>query len=460
MVFIRCIALFVLLVSTSQAADFPDKASLMKKLDQQGEVGIIITFKSDTTQAVIRSQLLSDGLRKNVVASLQSHLLGALNANDYKALHRFEFVPQLSMKANSKALEVLRNLPDIQIVENKFRRASLLQSIPRVFSNQITSNYTGANQWAVAVLDTGVDKYHGFLKTGNARKVISEACYSGAGGIYYNAFSLCPGGAYSTTVSGSGRPCTMAGCDHGTHVAGIAAGDGASFDGTARLGKIIAIQVFSRVNDFSLCYPYTSCALVADSDLIKGLERVYALRNTYKIAAANVSIGGGAFSGSCNGEPHKPIIDALRAAKIATVVATGNEESSTTISSPACISSAIAVGSTLDSADVRSYFSNNSPMLDLYAPGSNITSSVPGGGFAEYDGTSMATPHVAGAWAVMRHALPNATVNQIETAFKNTGPLVSYGGVSRRRIDIRAALKYLGINEGVIITPILQLLLN
>jgi subtilisin family serine protease len=335
--------------------------------------------------------------------------------------------------------------------------------MPRVFSNQQSSDYTGNNQWAVAILDTGVDKNHQFLKTGSTKKVISEACYSGIDGAAppSQVQSFCPGGSFSSTASGSGVPCTLEGCEHGTHVAGIAVGDGASFDGAARLGKIIAIKVFSRINDFSACFPGPSpCALVATSDLIKGLERVYALRNTFKIAAVNLSLGGGAFSGSCNGEPEKQIIDRLKAVKIATVVASGNAGESSKISSPACISSAIAVGSSLDDADVKSSFSNSSSTLDLYAPGSNITSSVPGGGFVEFDGTSMAAPHVAGAWAVIRHALPNATVNQIEAAFKQVGPAISHNGVSRRRIDIRAALKALGVEEGaIVITPILGLLL-
>src|SRR4029077_17661368 len=61
----------------------------------------------------------------------------------------------------------------------------------------------------------------------------------------------------------------------------------------------------------------------------------------------------------------------------------------------------------------------------LLAPGSSITSSLPlafvSGGFGTASGTSMATPHVAGAWAVLKSAKPTATVSAVLTALQNTG---------------------------------------
>ena len=60
---------------------------------------------------------------------------------------------------------------------------------------------------------------------------------------------VCPGGMAESTALGSGMPCSADGCYHGTHVAGIAAGKGASFSGVARDASLISIQVFSQVND-------------------------------------------------------------------------------------------------------------------------------------------------------------------------------------------------------------------
>src|SRR6185312_8558092 len=97
--------------------------------------------------------------------------------------------------------------------------------------------------WSIAVLDTGVDKTHPFL----AGKVVSEACY---GTNMAGVASTCPG-SVDTTAVGSGVPCPAGvhGCEHGTHLAGIAAGHRASLSGVARDASIIAIKVFSRIID-------------------------------------------------------------------------------------------------------------------------------------------------------------------------------------------------------------------
>src|SRR5439155_12191738 len=99
----------------------------------------------------------------------------------------------------------------------------------------------------------------------------------------------------------------------------------------------------------------------------------------------------------CDDEPYKPAIDALRAIGIVTIVAAGNNASTNSLTSPACISSAVSVGS-VDKSDTISWFSNVAPFLSLLAPGDSINSSVPGGGYAVFSGTSMATPHVTGLW--------------------------------------------------------------
>ena len=101
---------------------------------------------------------------------------------------------------------------------------------------------------------------------------------------------------------------------------------------------------------------------------------------------------------------------------------------------PACFSKAISVGSICDtqnnadcklgvgelaeSSDVASYIS-------LLAPGAMITSSVPGTGYATWTGTSMAAPHVAGAWAIMKQRNPNASVTDILNELRTNGDLLS-----------------------------------
>src|SRR5438445_11139467 len=87
------------------------------------------------------------------------------------------------------------------------------------------------------------------------------------------------------------------------------------------------------------------------------------------------------------------------------------------------------------------------PFMSLFAPGDEILSSVTGGGYAVLSGTSMATPHVAGSWAVLKQAAPNATVDQMLGALQSTGvPITdtrSGTPVTRPRIRVDLALDQL-----------------
>src|SRR5262249_23061933 len=152
------------------------------------------------------------------------------------------------------------------------------------------------------------------------------------------------------------------------------------------------------------------------------------LSTSYSIAAANLSLGSGVNTSNCDtvNPSLKTAIDSLRSIGIATVIASGNNGSSTGISFPACISTAVSVGSTDDGsggtvADQISSFSNSASFLSLLAPGRLINSSVPGGGFQNLAGTSMAAPHVTGAWGILKSKSPSATVDQILAALTSSG---------------------------------------
>jgi subtilisin family serine protease len=140
---------------------------------------------------------------------------------------------------------------------------------------------------------------------------------------------------------------------------------------------------------------------------------------------------------------------------VLSAIASGNDDSTTQISTPACISTAVAVGATVKDDNLAS-FSNMSPTVDLLAPGAFILSSIPVVSannntttYAHFGGTSMAAPHVAGAIAAIRTACPSATADAIENALKSTGtPVVDerQGGTQTwPRIRVDLAVQSLGL---------------
>ena len=138
------------------------------------------------------------------------------------------------------------------------------------------------------------------------------------------------------------------------------------------------------------------------------------------------------------------MIDLLRSQGIATIVASGNDGYADRITEPACISTAISVGATNKSDDV-SLFSNASSILSVFAPGERIRTTSMGGGFGLASGTSIAAPHVAGAWAAIKEAFPDQGVSEILFALQSTGqPIVdTRNDLTLPRIDVASAISAL-----------------
>ncbi|MBD2430305.1 peptidase S8 and S53 subtilisin kexin sedolisin [Fischerella muscicola CCMEE 5323] len=420
-----------------------DFDNLISKANKYGTVRVIIGLKANFIPEGRLATSLAQSQR-TAIAQRQNVILSKLSTYKPAVITKFQTIPYFAAQLNARALKVLQSDPNIiSIQEDIAVPATLMESIPITRANNAwSSGFTGAGQ-TVAILDTGVDSSHPFL----AGKVVSEACYSTTDSTYQST-SLCPNGSAQQVGTGSAVNCTstIVDCDHGTHVAGIAAGNGSSFSGVAKDAKIIAIQIFSRFDSAEQCQPLPSpCILSYASDQIRALEQVYNLRSSFSIAAANMSLGGGSYTTNCDASYGnlKAIVDNLRSVGIATVIAAGNDGSIDGLSFPACISSAISVGSTKDgssggNADEVSNFSNSASFLSLLAPGEAIYSSVPGGNYANFYGTSMAAPHVTGAWAIFKQKNPSASVADTLANFQNTGIPVTdpRNGIQKSRIRL------------------------
>ena len=434
-------------------ATFSELTSLAQ---EQGTVRIIVSLDVDIETEGTFSDEASVEVQRRIIQTAQRELIGEISGflGPIESVpYSFKYIPSIAMTVDTSTLEFLQSSPLVRdITEDVAVFPTLAMSIPVIGADKTWDlGYSGQGQ-TIAVLDTGVDSSHAMF----SGKVVDEACYSTTS-ILDSSTSLCPNGSDEQIGLGAAVPCAGI-CSHGSHVAGIAAGNEVfsgpviSYKGVAKDSDIIAVQVFSKFDTRSQCDPFnlgwpTPCVKSYLSDQIKGLERVFDLRNTYNISSVNLSLGGGKHTSVCDtvSIDYKNIIDQLRSFGIVSIIASGNDGFRDGIGFPACISTAISVGAT-DNNDVIASFSNNADFLDLLAPGVSIRSAIPGGSSLGFkSGTSMATPHVAGAWAVAKSALPTASIQDVLDSLKNTGVDVTDNrpgstGLTYQRIQLNSTV--------------------
>lgn len=439
------IALACTLLTGWAAGADPIVPAVRSQVALEGVARVIVELADPAFDAGLRRRA-STALDPRRLARTRDRLERRLPVRARRAMRRFAELPILAMAADPADLAVLESAPEVVAVYlDRLHAPTLSSSVPHQGIDLVTDASFDGLEFAVAIIDTGVDASHPTF----SGRVVAEACYSLGGD--------CPGGATSLVGTGAGTNCSFSeDCFHGTHVAGIAAGANSTYTGVAPLADIVAVNVFSKFNG-ALCLGGSNpCALAYTSDIIAGLVFARSL-TTVSVAATNLSLGGGQYTSraACDADdpPMAAEIAAVRAAGIAPVASSGNEYFTNAMGSPACHTGAISVGATSD-ADVVASFSNSASFLSLLATGVSVASAVPpalfgGTTFLTFSGTSMAAPHVAGSFAALRSALPAATVDEMLLALQSTGVLVtdSKSGVTTPRIQLDLASKSLAPAE-------------
>lgn len=415
------IVLIISLFFVSSAQNNKDKVSgevyeKIKKLDKEKKEEIPVIIRVKEEEGILGVKSIEEAIN-DIIGELKNK-----NARKYKDL--------ISVRISEQELiELTKNSNIAEISYSHQVKAFLQDSVPIVNASEVWPiqisgvNVTGIDE-TICIIDTGMDFSHPDL-TGKNKTCIID-CFN------KNCVENCSVGDDN---------------GHGTHVAGIAAANG-GINGVAIDTGLIGVKVLNSGGTGSDS---------AELDVSNAIYWCVENKEIHNISVISMSLGTDTlYSNYCDStfsSTWTKAINNATANNISVIVATGNDGSTTQISSPACITNSTAVGS-IRKDDLTLDYNRNS-LTDLIAPGYSINSTSSkclngcscSGSYMICSGTSMATPHVAGVFALISQFFKLdrgrvASPAEIESSLNSTGKIIydSSSELNFSRIDSLTAI--------------------
>lgn len=349
--------------------------------------------------------------------------------------------PAFAAELDRSEVEELLLDPRVRAISiDRGGEGALLESVPLVGADAVHARGFDGRGVTVAILDSGIDTNSRDF----AGRIVGQRCYCDN----LDGTGCCPNGE-PVQIEGDAAQDDNG---HGTHVAGIVAGNGATAPkGIAPGARIVAVKVLDHDRGFrSFTQVYRALDWIArERPDVKVINMSFGSWQPFApddCNAAAIAIG------------MQEVVTELRRRGTLITASSGNQSYLAATTIPACMQDVIGVGATYDATgaaqpmcdvstpserDSVACFTNSSTAIDLLAPGAFITSTGRGGIFTTMYGTSMAAPHVAGALALMQQvSAGKLSADHAESILRNTGrpTLDARNGLVFPRLDVAAAV--------------------
>lgn len=368
--------------------------------------------------AVARSA--GPAVRRGAVDRLQRRVVARIDRGTVEVSHKMQFVSGFTAVVDAAGRAALLADPEVIGVESAQRGGGGLgQSVPLIRAHLPQRRGYDGTGVTLAVLDSGIESTHPDV----VGRIVGEQCFC--------LPDCCPN--HVAQQAGPGSAATRQ--PHGIHVTGIAASAGhVAEPGVAPRVNVVSVKVLDENNRGFL------------SDWLAGLDWILAERPDVQVINMSL-VSDAVYLSPCDqqgtfAQGFAQAFEALRQRGVATFVASGNNANATSLTLPACVEAAIAVGAVTKRDAVWSA-SNGGAGLDLLAPGVGIVSDGVDGSVTVISGTSMAAPHAAGAAAALLTVQPDLEPDILEALLQQTGvPILDQrNGRSVPRIDVSAAFR-------------------